>query len=60
MLLVASAVCVCSGRARDEGWGDSLGGGVGGSGRFLVGGGVGVCTVHRIDVIKCRVVPALP
>ena len=24
------------------------------------GGGVGMCTVHRLDVIKRRVVPALP
>ena len=48
MLLVASAVWVGSGRARDEGWGDRWG-----CGRFVRG--VGVCTV-----IKRRVVPALP
>ena len=42
--LVASAVCVGSGRARDEGCAD----------RWGVGGlrGVGVCTMHRLDVIK--------
>ena len=47
---------VVSSRVRDEGWGDRWG--VGGLGRFVCGGGV--CTVHRLDVIKRRVVPALP
>ena len=45
-------MCVGSGGARDGGWGDRWG--VGG----LCGGGL--CTVHRLDVIKRRVVPALP
>ena len=40
--------------------GGVIGGGVGGLVRFVGGGGVGVCTVHRLDVIKRRVVPALP
>ena len=59
VLLVASAVCVGSGRARDEGWGERQGC-VGGMGAFVVGGGVGVCTVQRLVEIKRRVVPALP
>ena len=58
-MLVTSAVCVGSGRARDEGWGERcacrrLGDVCGG------GGGVGVYTVQRLVVIKHRVVPALP
>ena len=52
--LVASAVCVMVGLGMKgvviggvwEVWGGLCGG--------------GVCTVHRLDVIKCRVVPALP
>ena len=60
-MLVASAVCVGSGRPRDEGWGERracgrLGDVYGGRG----GGGVGVCTVQRLVVIKHRVVPSLP
>ena len=47
--LVVSAVWVMVG-LRDEGWGDRWG--VGGLGRFVRGG---VCTVHRLDVIKRRV-----
>ena len=54
--VVSSKCSVGNGRVRDEGWGDRWG--VGGLGRFVCGGGV--CTVHRLDVIKRRVVPALP
>ena len=55
--VVSSKCSVGNGRVRDEGWGGRWG--VGGLGRFVCGGG-GVCTVHRLDVIKRRVVPALP
>ena len=54
--VVSSKCSVGNGRVRDEGWGGRWG--VGGLGRFVCGGGV--CTVHRLDVIKRRVVPALP
>ena len=54
--VVSSKCSVGNGRVRDEGWGDRWG--EGGLGRFVCGGGV--CTVHRLDVIKRRVVPALP
>ena len=57
LLLEANAVCVRSGRTRDEWCGDRWGcGGLGG----LWGGGVGMYTVNRLYVIKRRVVPALP
>ena len=52
---VVSSKSSVGNRVRDEGWGDRWG--VGGLGRFVWGG---VCTVHRLDVIKRRVVPALP
>ena len=55
VLSVASAVCVGSGRARDEGLGDRWW--CGRFGEVCVGGGVGVCTVHKT---RCRVVPAVP
>ena len=57
-MLVASAVCVGSGRARDGGWGERCA--CGRLGDVCGEGGVGVCTVQRLVVIKHRVVPALP
>ncbi len=57
-MLVASAVCVGSGRARDGGWGERRA--CGRLGDVCGGGGVGVCTVQRLVVIKHRVLPALP
>ena len=55
--VVSSKCSVGNGRVRDEGWGDRWGGVWEVWGGFCVGG---VCTVHRLDVIKRRVVPALP
>ena len=42
-MLVTSALCVGSGRARDKWWSDRWGCG-------RLGLGVGVCTVHRLDI----------
>ena len=57
-MLVASAACVGSGRARDEGWGETRA--CGRLGDVCGGGGVVVvCTVQRLVAIKHIVVPAL-
>ena len=45
-----------SGRAMDEEWIDRWAG----WGTLVIGEGIGMCTAHRLDVTKPRVVPALP